>query len=785
MMFSLIYLFAVLAIVESSSKFTYPKGLPCKIYNGTNCDCSNRQLSSIPLLKGHNVKSLDLSYNQLETVYRRSFIHLTLLQCLDLSHNQLGTVNGMSFIHLTTLLSLDLSHNNELDITNVTFTGLSKLENLDLSHQSHLTLHGSPFYSTASLKKLIITDGGLSSLPPSVFYGLHELQELDISGNDMRQYSFPDYVFQGLTNLTHLDASKCMIPSLPADLFRGLTSLKHLDLSDNVGISSLPETLFVNLISLKYLDLSSTFLSSLPEILFVNLTHLAYLDISDNLLYSTPCKAIEGLRMLSTLDISGNQFEYVTCGIEIMTTLKQLSISYNMSSENNNTKYWNVTKWSELITRLPASLSTLNLGIQSNSVFQTVKARPMESAVSFLTISYTVGCIFYDFHLSIEDDAFSIFPYLQNLTILNPWGNLMMHWYAYLNLSNYAFRGLLHLKSLHLSGLGLTKCPYKALEVLVDSLEYLDLSNNNIQDIRHYGQYIGLGLKSLDASRNSITNVDLQLFANLTNVYLNDIYTDTYMQLHLYITTYVALRSIHISAKYLTTLFWHYSKSLCTVYPALEEINFSKLNFFHPLAWGYCLHLKSLSISDSEGVDLFFSAKYEHYPHLENLSFTNCKLSSINQFLLESLQSLSLSGNNIANISGNYFSSLTNLKHLDLSNNEITSLQENLFHHMSNLTYLNLTGNKIDYLNALKGLYCLQILSVSSNVLTTLPAFLTKIPYNLQHVEFGDNSFSCTCDIRPLQDWILTDTKHTLIHSFHTCAMILQSERILVLQNLV
>ncbi|XP_072047051.1 toll-like receptor 2 [Amphiura filiformis] len=61
-------------------------------------------------------------------------------------------------------------------------------------------------------------------------------------------------------------------------------------------------------------------------------------------------------------------------------------------------------------------------------------------------------------------------------------------------------------------------------------------------------------------------------------------------------------------------------------------------------------------------------------------------------------------------------------------------------------------------LSALKGLNGLQTLIVYSNVLATLPAFLLKRPHNLEHLELGDNLFSCTCDIKPLQDWIQTDT---------------------------
>ncbi|XP_072048234.1 uncharacterized protein [Amphiura filiformis] len=729
------------------------------------------------MLEGHNVRILDLSYNELETVNGENFTLLTSLQTLNLSHNQLRLVSEMSFIHLTSLQNLDLSYNVIQDVTNLTFTGLNKVETLDLSVQRQLTLHGSPFLSTTSLKKLNIVYG-LSSLPPSVFSGLHELQELDIRFNLIE--SFPDSVFQGLTNLVRLDASVCLDPgldkpspipaallkdltslkwldisynqisNLPETLFSNLTSLEYLDLSNNY-IPSLPETLFANLINLEYLDLRDNYISSLSETLFVNLTHLTYLDISLNYLTSTPCKAMESLRMLLTLNMSANYFDHVTCSIENMTSLNELEAS-GKRFKGNDTEYWNVAKWTELITRLPSSLSTLNLVKIRSGVFQSVTAGSMKSSVSFLRISdFGSICSHAFWHLSVEDDAFSIFPYLQNLTILNHCNMRIISTHV----SRYAFRGLSHLKSLYLSGIGLTEFPYDALEILAHTLEHLDLSNNNIYDINQ-GRHMNLGLKSLDASMNPISYVDLGLLGNITNVYLKDAIIISGASIAIY-TPFInqALRTIYISAQKITTLYK--SVPMCASYHALEEITFRKLQL-NSLTLGNCSHLKLLSIYDSGGVG--FTEEIYNFPHLKQLTLTNCKLSSINQIFLESasLQYLDLSGNDIGNINRNNFSSLLNLYHLDLSHNALESLPDNLFHHMANLIHLDLTGNKLANLNSLKGLHSLQILLVSGNVLTSLPSFLMKTPYNLWYVEFGDISFACTCDIQPLQHWILTDT---------------------------
>ncbi|XP_072046677.1 uncharacterized protein [Amphiura filiformis] len=728
---SLIHMLLVLAVTvaTSSINFIYPKGLPCKVYNSTELDCRNRKLTSIPPLEDRNVESLDLSYNQLETVNGESFIFLTSLQRLDLSYNQLENVSGKSFIHLASLQSLDLSHNNISKISNDTFTGLNKLDTLDLSNQNHFNLLGSPFRSTLSLKKLYIAFSGLSSLLSSVFSGLRELQELTLSNNK--------------------------IPSLPASIFHGLTNLTHLYLSEN-AISRLPETLFVDLFSLDYLDLSDNDISSLPETLFVNLTHLNYIDLSRNRLTYTPCKAIEGLQTVSILNMGLNEFDYITCSIRNMTSLKEYTASFDMyNSPDDYTGYWNETKWSELITKLPASLSTLRLDVGGDTEFQTVKAESTKSYVSSLMILSALSRGYPQ--IIIKDDAFSMFPHLHILSIKSLLNSPTI-------LFKYAFRGLSHLKLLDLSINGLTKFPYEALEVLADSLEQLDLSNNNINIIGFKSHNADFRLKSLDVSGNPIFEIHLGSFGNLTHLYLNDRKSlGVVLWILFHTTTTIAdFRSISISAETITEIKTD-GIPLCSSYPALENITFGKLRFNvdYAFMWGSCSHLKSLVLFDSDGMIFDFEVAVAKFPQLDKLTLTNCFLSSIDQFLLgsHSLQHINMSNNNIEDINGNDFSSLVNLKSMDLSHNAIESLTENQFHHIKNLTYLNLAGNKLANLNSLKGLYGLQTLIVSGNAITTLPAFLMKNPYNLLHVEFGDIPFSCNCDIQPLQHWIMTDTK--------------------------
>ncbi|XP_072015156.1 uncharacterized protein [Amphiura filiformis] len=568
---------AYLSLRVLDLRFNMIRNIGTNTFAGLNkletLDLSVNSISNISFDAYLSLRVLDLSYNKIRNIGTDTFAGLNKLETLDLSDN---SISNISFDAYLSLRVLDLSYNKIRNIGTNTFAGLNKLETLDLrwydecEPPSVLTLHGSPFRSTTLLKKLTLAGSCLFSLPPSVFDGLHELQELDISWNEIG--SLPMNVFRGLTNLTHLDVSINNVSGLlPAVVFQDLISLEYLDISSNkISNFIMPDITETLLVNLKYLDLSGNIISSLPETLFENLMHLTYLDISFNRLTSIPCKAIEGLQMLRTLNMRYNDFGYLPCSLANMTSLKELHTSYNWGHWEG-TEYWNESKWSELITRLPASLSTLHLEVYHRSVFQPVMAASyLNSSLSSLEISYCKS----DSYPSIEDDAFSVFPYLRNLSInsyCTPGSSLSYP----ITLSKYAFRNLSHLESLDLSRNGLTEFP---LEALANSVKHLDLSNNDIKHISYYGtQYnISLQLESLDVSYNPICTLDLSFFDKLVDVSLN-VDSDSYFYIYGIST---ALRYLDISADSIDTVTFNTDMPLCTRVTALEEISVNRLFFF-------------------------------------------------------------------------------------------------------------------------------------------------------------------------------------------------------------
>ena len=254
----------------------------------------------IPILKHLELETLDLKFNQLETLPERigeltsltslyldsnklqtlpeSIEGLTNLVTLNLVNNQLETLPE-SIRELTRLTSLDLHSNqfrtlpdsigdfanletlnldyNQLETLPESIGGLTKLEILSLYYNLLKTLPDS-IGGLANLVKLNLVVNQLETLPESIG-GLTNLETLNLVSN--RLQTLPDSI-EGLTNLVTLNLDSNKFRALP-DSIGGLTNLKTLNLVSN-RLQTLPESIG-ELTSLNYLIIRNNRLQTLPE----------------------------------------------------------------------------------------------------------------------------------------------------------------------------------------------------------------------------------------------------------------------------------------------------------------------------------------------------------------------------------------------------------------------------------------------------------------------------------------------------------------------------------------
>ena len=216
--------------------YKYPIGsLTCKLFNNSELDCQNRNLSSIPPLDT-NITSLNLFYNKLTELSSSTFDGQNHLAHLDLSFNQINYTAGSPFFNLVNLKTLKLNNNGLISLESSTFDGLTHLLTLDLSYNWLRNLSLGVFSYLSNLKDLYLNANSFSRIPSEAFAPLHSLKVLDLTINPLTSITL-GVAFQNLTKLESLGIySEALLqsqntPNISNDTFQNLANVPLDDLA--------------------------------------------------------------------------------------------------------------------------------------------------------------------------------------------------------------------------------------------------------------------------------------------------------------------------------------------------------------------------------------------------------------------------------------------------------------------------------------------------------------------------------------------------------------------------
>ncbi|XP_060885618.1 leucine-rich repeats and immunoglobulin-like domains protein 3 [Labrus mixtus] len=329
------------------------------------------------------------------------------------------------------------------------------------------------------------------------------------------------------------------------------------------------------------------------------------------------------------------------------------------------------------------------------------------------------------------------------------------------------------------------------------ALETLDLSNNNIVDIKA-SSFPALPLKNLFLNNNRISSMETGCFTNLSSslqvLRLNRNRLSTIpakiFQLpnlqHLELSRnrvrrvegltfhgLHALRSLKMQRNGLSRLmdgaFWGLSNMevLQLDYNNLTEVSkgwlyglltLQQLHLGHnaisrirPDAWEFCQKLSELNLVSN------------HLSRLEESSFVGLSL----------LDELHIGNNRVSFIADGAFRGLSNLHLLDLQNNEISWTIEDMngpFSALDKLQKLFLQGNQIRSVTkkSFSGLDALQHLDLSNNAIMSVQANAFSQMKNLLELRLNTSSLLCDCQLKWLPVWVAEQTFQPCVNA--SCA---------------
>lgn len=433
--------------------------------------------------------SLDMSHNNMWSLPMNSLCPLSLLESLILPHNHLLDITDLGLSKDSAcrmvIKDLDVSHNYISSLRNGDLESTAaSLKTLDLSGNRLTYLSDESLYSMTTLEVLKLADNQLAALPPTVFNKSQQLQELHLQNNSLTLVT-PE-LFNGLDHLVLLNLSHNAIAShlLSHDTFAGLTNLKVLDLSHN-----------------QLTDLS--FLSSLD--------HLEVLMLDHNQLETLQRVPLH----LKKLSITHNQLKQVN----LRVNLTHVNLSYNRLTSVDEALNFNALQ--DIV------LSNNQLKVLPQALLNSSSIKSLDLAYNGISILPALSGMKNLHFLGLDGNTISslsnaTFANMSNLHVLNLAANQLE------SIPQGTFESLQQLRGLRLDSNALRdlngivaslgklqwlNVSSNALEwfdfaFIPHTLEFLDISRNEIGELGNFYRLQNFHLQTLEASHNRITVVD-------------------------------------------------------------------------------------------------------------------------------------------------------------------------------------------------------------------------------------------------------------------------------------
>ncbi|KAL4716304.1 hypothetical protein ACJJTC_014784 [Scirpophaga incertulas] len=486
---------------------------------------------------------------------------------------------------------------------------------------------------------------------------------LQLTGNNIRELE-PQF-FQA-TGIYRLAINKNPLETIHEEAFYGLDkSLWELELRED-KLTAVPSRSLRNLQKLRLLDLSGNEITDISGDDWRNLEGtLQTLMLADNSISEPARGCIFCLEMQETLDLHGNHLAVIETGVfrDGMGRLNKLLLGDNQ------------------LTFIPyeeiSPLRQLRVLDLSNNVIKQV---PPAHELNGVRLSLDVLKLDNNVIRVLYPSSFKNFNILNTTTVD---GNPIY------SLREDAFRHA-KIKSLSLRGCGITELSPAAFAGLENSLQSLDISENNLTMISRFMLNKLDSLRFLNLKENK---VDINLLA--TNTAPADYSMNTFnnFQYKLFSLDVSGDNSIEMSLQDVRRM-----RSLR--YLAVSKLIRKTIRAEDFLEFG--VDLEDLKIYGST-INRIESSAFQHVRTIKTLDLSENDIDFIDPFAFAELHSLTtlkmINGlaDEVKILPFEPLKALIELQHLDLSNNKLKNVPDTSFHFLYKLKTLNLQDNDIDH----------------------------------------------------------------------------------------
>ncbi|KAL0275587.1 UNVERIFIED_CONTAM: hypothetical protein PYX00_003397 [Menopon gallinae] len=437
---------------------------------------------------------LNLSRNRIRDVFELGFSETcnVALENLDLSRNEITQMPDNGLTSLRSLQRLNLQENKLTSLADRAFVGLVTLQVLNASSNRISALPPELFQSSRDIKEIHLQNNSISVLAPGLLEGLDQLLVLDLSANQLTNSWVNRDTFSGLVRLVVLNLAHNLISRIDSHVFQDLYSLQLLSLEYN-NIEIIAEGSFNALSNLHGLTLSHNKLTRIESYHFSGLYVLNQLFLNNNRILNIHTRAFENCTNLQDLGLSGNGLESVPPGLGSLLYLKTLDLGENRIRTLNNMSFQGLEQ-------------LYGLRLIDNEVVNITRDT-FSTLPSLQVLNLACNKIKH-----VDQNAFRMNPTLHavrldgnQLTDINGvFSN--MHGLVWLNVSD-------------------NRLSYFDYSFLPKSLEWLDMHKNGITELGnyYYERRNGIQIKMLDVSFNKLTEIgETSIPDSVETVFLND-----------------------------------------------------------------------------------------------------------------------------------------------------------------------------------------------------------------------------------------------------------------------
>lgn len=202
------------------------------------------------------------------------------LTSLIIHSAKLGFIERSNLKDMTNLKTIDLTGNQIEIIPRDAFYELPNIEHIRLADNNLTSIHEDLFVNNPKLRVLKSSGNSITTMNTGQFRNNRDLNSLNLSGNKLFAISRDN--FKGLNgSLEQLYLKSNLMREIPFDSFHDLRNLKTIIVSRNL-LTSLDEKTFVNNPSLQKFDASLNRIKYLRSDIFYHNSKLAWVSFRNN-----------------------------------------------------------------------------------------------------------------------------------------------------------------------------------------------------------------------------------------------------------------------------------------------------------------------------------------------------------------------------------------------------------------------------------------------------------------------------------------------------------------------